>query len=104
MSYFKITVMKKMANQEYAKEYCKGGISVCPCPAFEEGQEFITEVEKPAEFCEWAWSDIYKYLVVFRSGGNMGDSFKWMKENNTVIACCTDGIRPVVFKIERIND
>lgn len=103
MSSFKITVMKKMANQEYAREYCKDGIGVCPCQAFEVGQEFYTDMEKPEGFCEWAWNDIYKYIAIFRSGGNMGDAFSWMKENNMVIACCTDGIRPVVFKIEKIN-
>ena len=27
----------------------------------------------------------------------------WMKEENTMIACCSDGTRPVIFKIERID-
>ena len=26
-----------------------------------------------------------------------------MKEENTMIACCSDGTRPVIFKIERID-
>ena len=27
----------------------------------------------------------------------------WMRDENTMIACCNDGIRPVIFKIERID-
>ena len=27
----------------------------------------------------------------------------WMKEENTMICCCNDGTRPVIFKIERID-
>jgi uncharacterized repeat protein (TIGR04076 family) len=42
-------------------------------------------------------------MVMFRSGGNMVDTFKWMRDRNTMIACCSDGIRPVVFKIEKID-
>ena len=28
----------------------------------------------------------------------------WMKEENTMITCCNDGPRPVIFKIERIDE
>ena len=27
----------------------------------------------------------------------------WMKEEKTMITCCSDGTRPVIFKIERID-
>ena len=27
----------------------------------------------------------------------------WMKKENEMIACCNDGTRPVIFKIERID-
>ena len=37
--------------------------------------------------------------------GLQGDSIMrgWMKEENTMITCCSDGTRPVIFKIERID-
>ena len=37
---------------------------------------------------------------------NVGDEFVFyrMKEENTMIACCSDGTRPVIFKIERIDE
>src|SRR5512138_3138671 len=99
---FRITVIKKMENRDLAEQFCQTGTNACPCPAHKEGQEFFTEFEKPEGFCEWAWDDIYKYVAIFRSGGNMGDAFNWMKTNNNVVVCCTDGIRPVVFNLEKI--
>ena len=64
--------------------------------------EFIVDylTERPENFgCDWAWDDIHKILMIFMTGG----SFKnWMKDENQFITCCTDGIKPVVFKIERI--
>ena len=27
----------------------------------------------------------------------------WMERENEMIACCSDGTRPVIFRIERIN-
>jgi hypothetical protein len=40
-------------------------------------------------------------LVGFASGGNFG---MWYEDKNLMIACCTDGTRPVTFKIEKIVD
>lgn len=101
MARYKITVLRKMFNADFAKDYCQGNPTVCP--RFQEGQEFLTDFDRPEGFCEWAWDDIYKYMLVFRSGGNLTDKIQWMKDRNTIIACCSDGIRPVVFKIERIE-
>jgi uncharacterized repeat protein (TIGR04076 family) len=70
------------------------------CTAFEDDQEFIVEENgsKPEGFCGWAWRDIYKDLSVLVFGGN----FPWAEEG-TMITCCTDGIRPVSFRMERIE-
>jgi uncharacterized repeat protein (TIGR04076 family) len=101
MTRFKITVIRMMANADLAREYCQG--EPVACPKFKMGQEFFTDLERPDGFCDWAWNDIYKYVLVLRSQGNFGTAYKWMKDNHTVIACCTDGFRPVVFKIERVE-
>ena len=67
-----------------------------------EGQEYISiDGKKPENFCEFAWIDIYKYIFTLLFKGNFDI---WMKDSETVIACCTDGIRPVFYKIERIED
>ncbi len=102
MKQCKITVIKKHFNQDLAKTYCEG--QVTSCPVFEEGQEFVYshfgEGNKPSEFCESAWHDLYKNVMTLCSSG----SFKgWMKKKNVVISCCTDGIRPVVFKLEAVE-
>jgi len=104
MALCKITVVKKMINDDLVKSYCEDSVS--SCPRFKEGQEFITELEKPEGFCDWAWNDILKMVMVLLTGGNFSkDIFGgWMKDDKTMIACCTDGIRPVVFKLERIED
>jgi uncharacterized repeat protein (TIGR04076 family) len=100
----KITVLKKNLNTELAGEYCQN--EVTPCPVFKEGQEFISGFEKPEGFCDWAWNDIHKIVTVLLSGGNFSEGIfeGWMKDENTMISCCTDAIRPVIFKIERIKD
>ena len=103
MAQCKITVLRKMFNEDYARQYCvnpETGV----CTAFQAGQTFLLDsASKPDGFCEEAWSAITRYVFAFVSGG--GDFFngRWMKEGNTMIACCNDGIRPVVFKLERID-
>ena len=98
----KITVLRKMFNQDFADTYCQE--TVTTCPVFTEGQEFIYdhhgEGNKPENFCEYAWNDIFKLVFTLASNGSFPG---WMKNENTIITCCTDGIRPVVFKIERID-
>jgi uncharacterized repeat protein (TIGR04076 family) len=71
------------------------------CTAFHDDQEFIVEADgnQPEGFCGWAWRDVYKYLAVLQFGGDV----PWTEEG-TMITCCTDGIRPVSFKMERIAD
>jgi uncharacterized repeat protein (TIGR04076 family) len=100
----KITVLKKMFNQDLADEYRRPDIHRGPCPYFTEGQEFVVEYlgERPeAFFCDWAWNDIQKILFAMMVGGDFGS---WMKDGNTFITCCTDGIKPVVFKLERTDN
>ena len=103
----KITVLKKTFNEDYVNEFRGGKGSICN--VFEEGLEFMVKSiwEKPEKFCDWAWKDIHPYITTFITGGNFseGDLFNsWMKDKDTMIACCTDGIRPVVFEIKRIKE
>ena len=105
MAKCKITVVKRSINQELIDEYLrKTGQDVGRCTAFEDGQEFTVEylAERPEDFrCDWAWDDIHKVLLALML---KGDFSTWMKDGNTFITCCTDGIKPVVFKIERIDE
>jgi uncharacterized repeat protein (TIGR04076 family) len=100
----RITVIKKTLNPELAKEYCQNDVTPCPC--FEVGQEFTCGLKKPENFCDWAWRDIHPMVAVLLAGGNFSrDLFDgWMKDDRTMIGCCTDGVRPVIFRIEKIDE
>ena len=52
----------------------------------------------PEGFCCWAWCDIQKYVLTLARGGN----FRGAKPG-AFITCCTDGFRPVLFKVERMG-
>ncbi len=101
----KITVLKRALHPEMAEQY--SDLKITLCPYFEEGQQFLCNMfEKPAGFCDWAWQDINRILVALDRGGNFntGAFTQWMKNDRSMIACCTDGIRPVSFLLERIED
>ena len=99
MKKLKIGVLSVIVNNELALEYC--GKQIEPCPYFRVGQEFIIEeFDKPKDFCPWAWQDIFYMVHTLWNGGTF---CPWYKEAGIVIGSCTDGIRPVTFKIERIE-
>ncbi|MBU0937140.1 MAG: TIGR04076 family protein, partial [Spirochaetes bacterium] len=60
-------------------------------------------VRPPEDFCAWAWTDLQRSIQTLLRGGNFSDT-GWMKADNMLIACCSDGIRPVVFRLERIDE
>lgn len=100
MARIKVTVLKKIFNEELAENYCQAGTSICTI--FEEGQEFVAEgLNQPENFCAWAWNDIHKGVLALYFKSRFTP---FMREDNVIISCCTDGIRPVVFKIERIEE
>ena len=70
------------------------------CNAFKEGKEFIVEKNgnRPEGFCVWAWNDLFKGISILNFGGN----FPWAEPGKN-ITYCTDGTRPISFKLERID-
>ena len=102
MSKCKITVVKRTISQDLIDEYLSDNReSFGLCQAYDDGQEFIIEnfPLKPEGFCDWAWADIHRDVVAIMFGG----SYPWIKQSGTAITCCTDGLRPVIFKVERIE-
>jgi uncharacterized repeat protein (TIGR04076 family) len=79
---------------------------VGPCSLFKDGEEFIFDSNgfyKMREgFCTEAWDAINKYIYVQVSGGVVMKG--WTNDDKVMIGCCNDGVRPVIFKIERIDD
>ena len=69
------------------------------CTMFKDGQVFIAEsLRMPEGFCASAWQAIYSNVRLLQYGGNL----PWFKEKGVAVNCCIDGLRPVVFKLERI--
>jgi len=102
MSKCKITVVKRTIQQDLIDEYLsETRENFGLCQAYEDGQEFVIESFplKPEGFCDWAWADIHRDVVAIM----FGSIYPWIKQSGTTITCCTDGLRPVIFKVERIE-
>ena len=99
----RITVLKRTIHPDLIDEYLDdayGDIGLCEC--FAEGDEFIVDpATLPEDFfarCAWAWADIRHDLLTVAYGGDMPG----MNQPGTIITGCTDWLRPVIFKVERI--
>jgi uncharacterized repeat protein (TIGR04076 family) len=100
MADVKITVVKRLDNKElYGSNPPLEFTGVGLCDRLEEDQVFISkEGGYPEGFCAWAFADIQRDLIHLRLGGD----YPWFKEKGSILSCCTDGARPVMFKLERI--
>lgn len=99
----KITVLKKHFYENIADAYLTEGRAAGPCPILEEGDIFLFEGSAimPEGFCPWAWIDIYRGVNSIAAGATYTP---WNNKEGMQILCCTDGIRPVVFSIEAIDE
>lgn len=123
----KVTVLDKKLYPELQEKYCMDPhAGACPC--YNVGDEFVFcrdderddfwhmgintlvkttgDADKVAggprmPFCSEAWDAISRYIYAAIEGGSIMRS--WMKDENTMITCCNDGTRPVIFKIERLD-
>jgi uncharacterized repeat protein (TIGR04076 family) len=70
------------------------------CERYRDDQEFVIgeDMKMPEGFCTSAWVSLYPTVRMLGFGGNP----PWWKEKGVSITCCNDGLRPVVFKLERI--
>mgnify|MGYP001041375223 CR=1 FL=1 len=123
----KVTVIDKKLYPELQQQFCANPY-VGACPSYNIGDEFIFERDESKDsfwnmgintltktnasanliaggpnmpHCSEAWDAISRYIYAGLQGGSIMRG--WMKEENTMIACCSDGTRPVIFKIERID-
>lgn len=103
----KITVMKReffpdlAADLDIDDEYNRD-FGLCPC--FNIGDvilvSHIDEIEIPSNFpCHWAWADLKPDIALIQYGGQPQPV---LKNPNSMYSCCDSGMRPVVFKLERI--
>ena len=100
----KITVLHKFGSEDFFNKYVneeKKLSGMMPfCEKLPDNAEYILERPHiPEGFCDWAWSDIHRDVITIMSGG----SFPSIKQDGVQVACCSDGLRPVAFLIERIE-
>ena len=94
----RISILTRSIHPEFLREFTTGVWSVCS--RFEECDQFVSEgANMPEGFCSWAWCDIQKYVLTLARGGD----FVGVKPG-AFVTCCTDGFRPVFFKLERLED
>jgi len=98
----KITVLKTLFLEDLAEEYGSKGLG--KCPAHTVGQEFFADCAKPDGFCDEAWKAIYQYVFALSHGSQIFYYGDWIDKPGVAICSCNDGIRPVIFKIERAEE
>ena len=105
----KITVLETKVFSDLQEKYLADPKSG-KCPFFNVGDTFV--LKRTAEqddfyhlmngkFCGEAWDAISRYVYSALQGGSI--MRKWTNDDRMMIACCNDGTRPVIFKIERID-
>ena len=56
------------------------------------------------EMCDYAWACMRDFVLAIAQGAGyiLGEG-NWLKEKDMAIVTCNDGIKPVVFKVERTD-
>lgn len=98
----RIEVIRKTFQEDLAKEYGFDGIG--KCPRHKVGEVFYGDYEKPEGFCDDAWKAIYQYVFAISHGSGVFYYGDWIKHPGIAICSCNDGLRPVIFKIERTDE
>lgn len=123
----KVTVLDKKLYPELQAQYCADP-QVGACPCYNVGDEYIFERYGKADdfwhmglntltkctgneactaggskmpHCSEAWDAIARYIYTGLQGGSIMRG--WMKDEREMITCCSDGTRPVIFRIRRLD-
>ena len=100
MATVKITVVKKTETSELFGDHPPApSAHASVCGRFSVGQEFTSTGECPSTFCSWAFADIQRDIVSMLHGAQ----YPWIATPGMAVSCCTDGLHPVIFTIERVE-
>lgn len=93
----KITVMKKVSNEDLSALYENPLEHACD---MEVGQTFVSVAcTKPDGLCDSAWVTLYPFVFALAHGAtDLYDG--WMKKPSSAMVSCNDGFRPVSFLVE----
>lgn len=102
----KITVLKRECYHDLQEKHLADPKSG-PCPYFREGQVIMVDSDNffrmlNGSFCAEAWDCISRYVYAALQGGSIMRG--WTNDEKVMITCCNDGTRPVIFKLERIDE
>jgi len=102
----KITVLRTECYKDLQKAYLADPESGV-CPMFHEGDVFMVDGDvfwkmMNGKFCSEAWDCISRYVYSALQGGSIMKG--WTNDEKMMITCCSDGTRPVIFKLERIDE
>lgn len=105
----RVEVIGKKCFNDYQEKYLADPNSG-ECPFYNVGDVFMFErYSEHDDFwtmgkgsqCSEAWDCISRYIYTALQGGSIMRN--WTNDERMMIACCNDGTRPVIFKIERID-
>ena len=105
----KLTVIDKKVFGDLQEKYLADPKSGA-CPFYEVGAEYIFErygdedtfwTQGKGAHCAEAWDCFSRYVYTALQGGSIMRN--WTNDEHMMIACCNDGTRPVIFKIERLD-
>lgn len=123
----KMTILDKKLYPELQEAYCADPQSG-PCPCYHVGDQYLFERYDGADdfwkmgagtlikathgidgvaggpgrpHCSELWDAVSRYIYTALQGGSIMRG--WMNDERVMIACCSDGTRPVIFKIERLD-
>lgn len=95
----KVTVIDKKCFNNYQEKYLADPKSG-PCPFDNVGDDTFWRTGNGTQ-CGEAWDCISRYIYTALQGGSIMRG--WTNDERMMIACCNDGTRPVIFKIERLD-
>lgn len=95
----RITVLKTMLYEDLRDQYMPPDFGTCP--VMKEGDVFETAGmfgnSQPSGFYDYAWQAIQIPASTLAGGGKVfGQDYN--------IACCNDGVRPVILKLEAVEE
>lgn len=123
----KMTILDKKLYPELQEAYCADPQSG-PCPCYHVGDQYLFERYDGADdfwkmgagtlikathgidgvaggpdqpHCSELWDAVSRYIYTALQGGSIMRG--WMKDERVMIACCSDGTRPVIVKLERLD-
>ena len=105
----KLTVIDKKVFDDLQETYLADPKSGA-CPFYEVGTEYLFErygdedtfwTQGKGAHCSEAWDCFSRYVSAALQGGSIMRG--WTNDEHMMIACCNDGTRPVIFKIERLD-